>query len=44
VNRACEALAHLIVGAVWLADRIADPVVCRWANESHLPMEGGDDA
>jgi len=40
VNRACEALAHLIVGAVWLADRIADPVVCRFANETHLPMEG----
>ena len=40
MNRACEALAHLIVGAVWLAGRIADPIVERWANETHLPMEG----
>jgi len=31
MNRLCEALAHVIVGAVWLADRIADPVVCRFA-------------
>ena len=40
MNRAWTALAHLVVSAVWLADRIADPVVCRFANESHLPMEG----
>ena len=40
MNRLCDALAHLVVGAVWLADRIADPVVCRFANETHLPMEG----
>ena len=40
MNRLCEALAHVIVGAVWLADRIADPVVERWANVTHLPMEG----
>ena len=40
MNRACEALAHLVVGAVWLADRIADRAVCRWANVTHLPMEG----
>ena len=40
MNRFYDAIATLVVGAVWLADRIADPVVCRWANESHLPMEG----
>ena len=40
MNRAWTALATLVVGAVWLADRIADRAVCRWANETHLPMEG----